>query len=148
MLAADSRTDCPPVIVATAKKPRRWLWLMGAGLVGGLLIYYFFNPGEYALFPSCQFYRLTGILCPGCGGQRALHFLLHGELGLAFHYNALFVLLLPAGGWFAIRLFQLWSSGRDLPAVFNHRFTPWIVLSLVASFGIVRNLPVFHWLRP
>lgn len=148
MLAADSSPNCPPVIVAPAKKPGRWSWLLGAGLIGGLLVYYFFNPGEYALFPGCQFFRVTGNLCPGCGGQRALHFLLHGELGLAFHHNALFVLTLPVGLWFATRLFQLWLTGRPLPGIFNHRFAPWIFFSLLICFGLLRNLPGFGWLRP
>lgn len=148
MLTADSQTDCPPVIAAPAKRPRRWAWLLGAALISGLVVYYLLNPSEYPWFPGCQFYRLTGMSCPGCGGQRALHFLLHGEFGLAWHYNALFVLLLPVSLWFVLRLFQWWVSGRQMPAVFTHRFVPWIAGSLLVGFGLLRNLPlVFNWLR-
>lgn len=148
MLPANPGTNCPPVIGAPARRLGHWPWLLGAGLIGGLLVYYFLNPGDYALFPGCQFYRTTGILCPGCGGQRALHFLLHGELGLAFHHNAAFMLSLPVGLWFAIRLIQWWRTGRNLPAVFSHRFTPWIIFLLLIGFGLLRNLPFFGWLRP
>lgn len=38
---------------------------------------------------------LTGLQCPGCGSQRAIHALLTGELGQAWHFNALMVASLP-----------------------------------------------------
>jgi hypothetical protein len=139
---------CPPVIGTTARRSHRWSWLAVAGLLGMAFAYYFFNPTEHAIFPSCRFYQLTDLLCPGCGGQRALHCLLHGEIGRAFHQNALFILSLPLGGWLALRLFQFWRTDRALPALYHHRLTPWVVFLLVISFGIVRNLPGFAWLRP
>ena len=41
------------------------------------LIYYKFNPSDIAIFPKCPFLLLTGLKCPGCGSQRAIHSLLH-----------------------------------------------------------------------
>ena len=38
---------------------------------------------------------LTGLKCPGCGSQRAVHALLHADLASAFAHNALLVLSLP-----------------------------------------------------
>ncbi len=63
-----------------------------AGLIGWL--YYRFDPAIYP-FPQCPFLLFTGYKCPGCGSQRAVHCLLHGDLGLATQANVLFVLTLP-----------------------------------------------------
>jgi ABC-type amino acid transport system permease subunit len=38
---------------------------------------------------------MTGLKCPGCGSQRAIHSLLHFDFVQAFRYNALLVLSLP-----------------------------------------------------
>lgn len=37
--------------------------------------------------PSCSFFRLTGLYCPGCGGTRACIALLHGHFlrSLVYH---------------------------------------------------------------
>ena len=37
----------------------------------------------------------TGLECPGCGSQRAIHSLLNGDLVAAVHYNALTVAAIP-----------------------------------------------------
>lgn len=59
------------------------------------LIYFFFNPADNSLFPQCPFYWLTGLKCPGCGSQRAIHSLLYLDLETAFKYNALLIFSLP-----------------------------------------------------
>ena len=38
---------------------------------------------------------LTGWDCPACGGQRALHSLLHGRVGEALHFNPFLVVSVP-----------------------------------------------------
>ena len=48
-----------------------------------------------ALLPRCPFHHLTGLLCPGCGGTRALLALLHGDLRAAWHLNPLLLALAP-----------------------------------------------------
>ena len=45
-----------------------------------ILTIYLFNPGVYTYYPTCYLYLLTGKLCPGCGGMRGMHQLLHGNL--------------------------------------------------------------------
>lgn len=59
------------------------------------VVYALFNPAEYPLFPQCPFRQLTGLLCPGCGSQRAIHQLLNGHLLAAVRYNAFVVVTLP-----------------------------------------------------
>ena len=48
-----------------------------------------------ALLPPCPIHHLTGLLCPGCGGTRALLALLHGDLPAAWHHNPLLLALAP-----------------------------------------------------
>ena len=38
---------------------------------------------------------LTGLKCPGCGSQRAIHHLLNGEIASAFIVHPLLVLAVP-----------------------------------------------------
>ena len=64
-------------------------------LVAGCVIYFSYNPVESVYFPKCPFLMLTGLKCPGCGSQRAIHALLHLDIRSAFHHNALLVLSLP-----------------------------------------------------
>src|SRR5690554_8210264 len=40
-------------------------------------------------------YYFTGFYCPGCGSQRAIHLLLHGDIIGAFRFNPLMVLTIP-----------------------------------------------------
>ena len=62
--------------------------------------------------------------------------------------NALFLLLLPVAGWYLLRFVLQKSTGHTLPSPFSHHLWPWILCVIVISFGIVRNLPGFDWLRP
>lgn len=59
-----------------------------------LCVYFFFDPSG-SFFPRCPFYVMTGWQCPGCGVQRAMHALLHGDVVAAWHFNAAVFLLFP-----------------------------------------------------
>ncbi|MGH9578069.1 MAG: DUF2752 domain-containing protein, partial [Terriglobales bacterium] len=61
----------------------------------GAAILYRWNPATAGFYPICPFLSLTGWYCPGCGSLRALHQLLHGNLGAAFDLNPLLVVALP-----------------------------------------------------
>ena len=64
-------------------------------MVALAIIYYRVSPTTSVFFPKCAFLMLTGLKCPGCGSQRAVHALLHADLASAFVHNALLVLSLP-----------------------------------------------------
>jgi hypothetical protein len=66
-----------------------------AALLLGLGVLYNFSPTEHGFYPRCPFFALTHLLCPGCGGTRALYQLLHLHLGEALRYNALVTVLFP-----------------------------------------------------
>lgn len=68
---------------------------MALVLLAAAWFYYRFDPSESMFFPRCVFRTLTGLPCPGCGVQRALHSLFHGEFREAFRYNAGAVIVVP-----------------------------------------------------
>lgn len=131
---------------------RRKIGVALGGLAAGillLLVYYAVDP-EGGAFPACPFHELTGLLCTGCGSQRALHDLAHLDLAGAFGHNLLFppaVLLL---GWHGVeRAARL--AGRRFPgSPLDHARAPWFVLVLVLLFTVLRNLPwePFRFLAP
>ena len=108
---------------------------------------YFFDPSSHHFYPVCQFHRLTGLNCPGCGGTRALYALLHGDFSTALRDNALLVAGLAAaaarGGWFALNRLR----GRQNGELFPPRYLlPLLVI--MGVFGVLRNLPAFAFLSP
>jgi len=109
------------------------------------------DPSEATSFPTCPFYAVTGLYCPGCGTLRCLHALLHADLRSALDYNALTVVFVPmlvvawlSAGFAGVR-------GRHPP---NAGSTPrWAGPALGVAFGlfwILRNVPAepFSWLAP
>ena len=73
-------------------------------------IYYALDPTASAVFPRCTFLSLTGYKCPGCGSQRAIHALLHGDVVSAFRYNALLLVAIP---WIALCLYAEGQRTRN-----------------------------------
>lgn len=52
-----------------------------------------FPPEISRFYPQCMFKALTGWLCPGCGGTRALYALANGQIGHALVLNPLVFLV-------------------------------------------------------
>lgn len=71
------------------------VWLAVAAVVTVGLLYFLFDPAESALAPKCVFHALTGWDCPGCGSQRMLHALLHGDMAGAWHANPFLLCAMP-----------------------------------------------------
>jgi hypothetical protein len=110
----------------------------------GILIFFAFDPTKVAIFPPCIFHQVTGLDCPGCGTQRALHQLLHGNIIAALRLNAMFVLSLPLVAWFGPRWILRMSRGQPTPL--NARWL-WFYVAAWLAFGLLRNLPfpIFEW---
>ncbi len=60
-------------------------------------VYYLLDPAG-GMLPRCPFKAATGLDCPGCGAQRALHAALRGDLRAAVGYNLLLPVELPLLG--------------------------------------------------
>ncbi len=139
----------PPLVATTSTAPvgrGRGVGVVGIFLglllLGGSAVLFRFDPTQHGFYPRCQLYQMTGLQCPGCGGLRALHALLHGQVVEAFKLNPLFVLALPAAGvWITTWLVR---KRRD-PAARLTLPTAWIWggVALIILFGVVRNLPGF-----
>jgi hypothetical protein len=108
---------------------------------------FFFNPATHSFYPICQFHRLTGLNCPGCGMTRALYALLHGDLLTALRDNALLVLAIPTalarGLWLAVKRKPGQPAAHFLPGQYL-----WVLLFIALAFTILRNLPIFAFLSP
>lgn len=104
----------------------------------GIVIYFFFSP-ESPWFPTCPVYKLTGWLCPGCGSQRAIHALLHGDISAAWNYNAMMLILAPT----AIVAILIELNSNRFPRIHRALVSPTFILTILATillWAIARNL--------
>ena len=119
--------------------------------LAAIALLYRFDPATN-FFPACPFHRLTGLYCPGCGSQRAIHQLMHGHWLAAAGQNLLLLMMLPLLAWHALAWLRARKPGdsKDAPLPFTHRIKAWWILVLVLAFWLLRNLPFspFQWLAP
>ncbi len=104
-----------------------------------VILYGLFNPDQLP-FPKCPFHSLTGLLCPGCGSQRAMYQLLHGHVGAAFKLNQLFLpsVFYALGGFVTANIFPAsWPMVRQKFYGLNAAY---ISLVVILVFWILRNL--------
>ncbi len=105
------------------------------------LVYKIFDPGITDFFPECLFHRYTGLKCPICGSQRAVHHLMNFEIAKAFMSNALLVLAIPYV-MLNIILDIIKSPGEKIKKLKNVLFGKKAVIAIVfiiVLFWIGRN---------
>lgn len=106
-----------------------------------VLIFFYIDPNIYPFFPKCPFLVLTGLECPGCGSQRALHQLLHLNIASAFSQNPLIVLYLP---YVVLGIYlEYFGGNKKLPGVRNTLYgkrAAIIILISILLFWIGRNI--------
>jgi len=108
-------------------------------LLAGCGVLYMFPPQDYHLYPSCPFYAVTHLLCPGCGGTRALYYLVHGNIAEAWHFNALVTLAAPLFlAWFGAWYVSVMLSRRP-PRLRLHWSAIALLFVVTGMFVIVRN---------
>jgi hypothetical protein len=103
-------------------------------------------PGSWGV---CPWLVLTGTYCPGCGGLRAVHDLVHLHVVDALSSNALVVLTcaLATVAW-ALWLGAAWRGGAGS---WSRWVKPWMAYAFVITlllFSVLRNLPVGAWFAP
>lgn len=112
--------------------------LIALAALFAVCIYAKFDP-ETTPFPKCPFYWATGLKCPGCGSQRALHQLLHLHVGAAFGYNACLVLFIPV----LLFLFSAELLRDKAPGYYRasrHPALGWTALGLILLWWVFRNI--------
>ncbi|SFS31810.1 Protein of unknown function [Lutibacter maritimus] len=118
--------------------------------MGLLFIYSTINPTNVNFLPKCPLYVTTGIYCPGCGSQRATHYLLNLNFIGVVKQNVLYIL----GLCIIVYHFLIIAINAVLKKrIYNyiyHPKTPLIILIIVLLFWVLRNLPFapFHLLAP
>lgn len=118
----------------------RWRWLVvPAALIAVGLFYYFSDPLSSRFLPQCLFHKFTGLQCVGCGSQRMLHALLHGDLPAAFRANALAVMSIP------MILFLAWVdiNRTRRPVLYRKVYTTSLAVAagvVLVGWFVVRNL--------
>ena len=117
-------------------------WVMaGVALAGGGLLY-LVDPAHHEIYP-CLLYATTGLRCPGCGGLRATHQMLHGHLAAAWTLNPLAVLLVPCYALLACHLGLRLIRGYGFGFAHPRPALIWAGFGGLLLFGILRNLPWF-----
>lgn len=115
--------------------------VVAVALLAAIIVYATFDP-SVSPFPRCIFLQITGLKCPGCGSQRAIHALLHGDIAGARAFNAALVLSIPV----AIAMYAAEFTRNRCPALHN-RLNGYVAIRaafvLLVAWWIVRN--IFDW---
>lgn len=98
-------------------------------------------------YPPCPSRALLGLDCPGCGGLRGTHDLLHGHVLSALDHNLLLPVTLVVMAA-ALGLWLLPLVGRPARSLHPPRWAVAAAVVVVAAFTVLRNLPVagLEWL--
>lgn len=109
-----------------------------AAVAAIVIVYGRFDPAS-APFPKCVFKLATGLDCPGCGSQRAVHALLNGHFLEALRYNALFLAEIPL-----IALIAMGQTLRNrMPRLFRFTCSRAFILTIlvvIILWTILRNI--------
>lgn len=117
-----------------------------------IVYFYSFYQNQNSFSIKCFFHTTTGLWCPGCGGQRAFNFLLHGHFLKSLRYNIILPFALFIVGYLYYIVVEGWILGNKtansklhLPASFAINFLIFLVV-----YTVIRNIPSppFIYLAP
>lgn len=121
-----------------SKIPRR-VFVVVIIVVGLIILYGIFDPATSIVAPKCLFKTLTGYDCPSCGGQRALHALLNGEISRAFMLNPFLFIATPLIVAIAYTSFSKSKLAQHLKPIVQSSTAILIYLLLYIGWWIFRN---------
>ena len=135
---ATTAPPAPPTSAAT--RSSRVTSVAAIGALGAACAYTaLMDPNESSAFPQCPLRLVTGLDCALCGGLRATHALLGGDVVRAARQNLLVVLLAPFVLWALVQWFaSQWGWRVPGPPVRRWMAPALLVVALV--FSVVRNL--------
>ena len=122
--------------------------LTGAVTTGAVVVLALRDPHVPGSYLGCPLYVLTGFVCAGCGGLRAVHDLVTGDLAGAWAMNPVLVVGLPVlvlawaswllRAWTGRGMLERLGRGRAVPGA---RRGPWWLLGALVVVSIARNVP-------
>ena len=112
-------------------------------LSAGAVLYFVKDARVVTFFPRCPFYFFTGFYCPGCGSQRAVSSLLHGQIVPALKFNILLIAFLPLLAYSAtVNVLNVFNKKQLTTPVFYSPLFVKLVLIAVLAFAVLRNIPI------
>lgn len=118
-------------------------WSIAIFLVTTLAILYrTYNPSGNVYFPKCPFRVLSGLKCPGCGSQRAVHYLLNFDVFNAIKENVILVLSIPyvLAGFVFDSLKEPNGNILKWRIILFGQKAIYVILTIVIAFWILRNI--------
>lgn len=107
----------------------------------GAIILYIIDPVNCRLTPKCPIKFLTGLNCPGCGFQRSVHALLHGQLLTAISFNYWFVYAIPYALLFLIQRWFLKGKWKDfIGQIIENRYVVNFYIISFMTWFVIRNI--------
>ena len=121
-----------------------WVAIAVLLLVGVFVKVTGFNP--LRLLGPCLLHALSGYYCPGCGGTRAVKFLLRGEIVKSFCYHPIVLYAVVLGGWFMIsQTIERVSRGKVRIGMHFREIYMWLALSIIIVNCLVKNMALLIW---
>jgi uncharacterized protein DUF2752 len=108
----------------------------GAAFAGVLAYIGFGDPHRPNFFLPCPFHAATGLWCPGCGGLRMMHDVLHLDFAAAIVDNFVALIGLPL---LLVWILACRSNGRP----WMTRASAVVIIAIAVTWTVVRNLPGF-----
>ena len=96
----------------------------------------------------CIFHEITGLYCPGCGITRMIISIIHFDFYQAFRYNPLIFILSPI--LIVISSIEIFCYLFDIENKYIKKYDKLLIILIVLLilFGILRNIPLFSYLKP
>ena len=110
-----------------------------AAVAIALLLFYALVDVDSGLMPRCPIKALTGFECPGCGSQRMIHALLHGDFAGAWRQNPFLIVMIPV--MLAALVAELWR--KRFPRLNRVILSPAsiaVIIAATAIWTICRNI--------
>jgi hypothetical protein len=97
-------------------------------------------PAQHSFYPQCPVYQYLHLLCPGCGGTRALAAMLRGDFSEAMHRNALIALLSPFAAAYGSLCYFHFLQRKPIHWPQISPIVLYASLAVAAVFTVARNL--------
>jgi len=130
----------PPVGSMLPSRASRITAVVAAGALTSACVYTaMVDPNTSGAYPQCPLRLITGVDCAMCGGMRAVHAMLGGDIMRAASQNLLVVVLAPFAAWATIQWFAT-QWGVRVPSLPTRPWMAPVLLVVALVFSVVRNL--------